>query len=183
MSEQSLLELGTFAVESGKLIVSDPCYAEDVWCCNAVEQVRCGTWSAEAEVRDEGEWGQRIAVLRAKAAIQPAKLPEPDIAPFAVAVDSGQAGIFDARYYRNSDMIRPTTGVRNDDPDAWYWFCCNVTLSQLQAGVIPYGAVSSSGYGDGCYECRIYRDQAGLAFRIEIIYIEDEEECEDDEED
>lgn len=183
MSEQNTLELGTFEIESGKMIVSDPCYEIDLWCCNTIERVRCGTWLAEADVRDEGEWGSRIAVLRAQTVMQPKKLPEPEVAPFEVGVDSAQAGLFDALHYRNSNMIRRLTGVESDDPDLWYAHCCEITLSRLQAGVIPYGAVSSSGYGDGAYECRIYRDQAGEAFRVEIIFIGDEdEEWEEDEE-
>ncbi len=36
-----------------------------------------------------------------------------------------------------------------DNP--WYTACCNLTLSSVGAGVIPYGAVSSSGLGDGSY--------------------------------
>lgn len=47
------IDLGTFEVISGKLVVSDPCYAEDLWCCNALENVRNGVWNAHAIYDDD----------------------------------------------------------------------------------------------------------------------------------
>ena len=180
MSECSTRDLGSFEVTSGSIIVSDPCYEKDVWCCNSIEQVKCGTWTAEVDIHDEGEWGWRIAVLRIQAAIPPKVLPSPESAPFAVAVDSGQAGFFDAMHYRDSEMLRKKTGSKSTDPDLWYWHCCQITLSPQQAGVLPYGVVSSSGFGDGAYECLIYRNACGEAIRVEIIFIEDASENEED---
>lgn len=180
MSECLTMDLGSFEVISGRLVVSDPCYEKSVWCCNTIEKVRCGTWTAQVDIHDEGEWGHRIAVLRIQAAIPPKVLLSPDTAPFEVAVDSGQAGFFDELYYRDSDMLRKQTGVKSTDPDLWYWHCSNITLSPQQAGVMPYGVVASSGFGDGAYECLVYRDACGEAVRLEVIFIDEESEDEED---
>jgi hypothetical protein len=73
--------------------------------------------------------------------------------PF-VGVDSGQAGIFDASNYRNDNVIvgMPENAHICGKLDKFYGACCDVTLGDVGAGVIPFGFVSSSGWGDGGYE-------------------------------
>ena len=55
--------------------------------------------------------------------------------------------------------------------EAWYWHCCQITGSRLQAGVLPYGLVSSTGFGDGAYPCTLYCDPAGYIVKVEIEFI------------
>lgn len=72
---------------------------------------------------------------------------------FEVGVDSGQAGFFDDAVF----------AVHNGGYDEA--FCdkaYDITLSNKKAGVMLNGVVSSSGYGDGGYECTYY-------FFLEII--------------
>lgn len=40
---KTLVEFGTFCVESGELVLSDPCYVLDVWCLKKVDGVKNGT--------------------------------------------------------------------------------------------------------------------------------------------
>jgi len=44
-------KLGEFNIESGKVVVSDPCYDLDVTCLKVLENVKKGKWIAEAEER------------------------------------------------------------------------------------------------------------------------------------
>jgi hypothetical protein len=69
----------------------------------------------------------------------------------------------------------PGTTVNSNDPGAlWYMRCCHLTLTKLAAGVLPYGVVASSGYGDGSYDCYVGRSSEGKIVRVEIEFIPEE---------
>jgi hypothetical protein len=102
-------------------------------------------------------------------------------APFEVGVDSGQCGIYDEDYYRQYH-------TEDDCNEDWYEEVCNLTD--------PFGTkddkcvVSSSGYGDGGYDCFLLRDKNNEVVGFQIVFIEDEDyddedydEYEDEEED
>lgn len=59
-----------------------------------------------------------------------------------VPVDSGQAGIYDA----NQDY-----GGGDGEDQEWYDLNSSITTTDIGAGVLPSGVVSSSGGGDGIY--------------------------------
>jgi hypothetical protein len=91
-----------------------------------------------------------------------------------VGVDSGQAGFFDLDTYR---ALCADQAVK----EKFYDEVCDLTLADSSWGVHPSGAVSSSGYGDGGYECLVRRVD-GLVVEAIIIYISEyEEEDEEDE--
>ena len=165
-----------FEVESGKIVVSDPCYDVPSFSIEAKE----GTWIADYE-KD----GVRIKELRATySGVLVHNLDWEDKA--TIGVDSGQAGIFDKNIFRNDDVV-------DEEPDFWsgykehsksiggeYWYasCVDIALSEESAGTLKGGAVSSSGYGDGGYEVDVaYKD--GKAVGVRIIFIPDSEcvEC------
>lgn len=54
---------------------------------------------------------------------------------------------------------------------SWYTACCRLTLSKQMAGVIPYGAVSSSGVGDGRYDCFVRRESNGEGVMACLLYM------------
>ena len=58
-----------------------------------------------------------------------------------------------------------------DFDDVWYTACCHLTLGDVEAGVIPYGAVSASGYGDGSYDCFVRRELNGEGYMACILYL------------
>lgn len=60
--------------------------------------------------------------------------------------------------------------------DLWYSSCCDLTLSEIGAGVIPGGAVSSSGYGDGGYVASISTDDNSEIVAIRIVFISEDDE-------
>lgn len=174
------LELGEFLVLSGKLAVSDPCYDTDVKYRGDLENVMNGTWHASAVEMQTGSWGRRIARLIAvHENYADEKMSKGQCVGFEVGVDSGQAGLFDASHYRDDSVIPNAKPLLNEEPAAiWYKHCCDITLSPLSAGVLPYGVVSSSGYGDGGYDCFICRNEYGQIIRAEIEFIPEEDDDE-----
>lgn len=95
MQSEDQLDLGTFEVVSGRLIVTDPCYSEDLWCCHALETVRNGTWNAHVAYDGDSSYPHVICLIveHESAESLPAIMED---ASFSVGVDSGQAGFFDA---------------------------------------------------------------------------------------
>lgn len=155
-AELEIIELGTFELTREVLIVSDPCYDVQTGCLGHIFDAKLGIWKATVGIKDEGEWGRRVAFLAAFHSDSPdiSELASHE-AGFAVGVDSGQAGIFDCNHYRDNDLFPGQNEGSFGDP--WYSYCCNQTLkTEHQAGVIPYGAVATSGYGDGAYQCFYY---------------------------
>lgn len=171
--------LGTFNVASGRLMVSDPCYERDVWCMGIIQNVMNGEWDASIEVDKVPDWGERVHRLYATHTAYPADvMGEWSEADFQVGVDSGQAGIFDEALYPQGD-----TGEYGD-LDTFYGRACAATHDEKDqnkhGGVIKEGVVSSTGFGDGSYTCRVYRDQNGVCTVVSITFIEDEDEDEEE---
>jgi len=175
--KQEVQELGTFEVRSGKLIVSDPCYDREIVNREKtiLENVLNGNWVSEIVVFDEGTWGKRVGYLIANS-INHICSNDWQAEKFTVGVDSGQVGIFDEPQYHGGDDDF-------DDENGWYRMCCNHTLGEIKyatckiAGTIAGGVVSSSGYGDGCYECSTIKvDDKIVAVRIDFGLEEEDED-------
>ena len=175
-----IIDLGSFEMVSDRMAVSDPCYDADVWCRGELEDVLPGTWEASVIKRDEGEWGMRAARLIAvhKEYVD-CDVGPMTLAPFEIGVDSGQAGLFDCLHYRDDTVAVEHPNVsRKDAGKLWYMQCCCRTLTREAAGVMPYGVVASSGYGDGSYDCFYGGNSDGKIVRVEIEFIPEEEEDE-----
>lgn len=162
--------LGTFEIVSGRMAVSDPCYKPNDFGYGVLRNVKKGVWEACVMLKDCGEWGVRVAGLRVRHQDAGIPISKDDTrrARFMVGVDSGQAGFFDEEHYDDSSLI---DSFRHNFGSPWYNRCCDLTLGEDQAGVLPYGAVSSSGYGDGGYDCRYKTNADGEIdyARIEFI--------------
>lgn len=179
-AKEKVHELGTFAVESGNLIVSDPCYQPPKATAKntingLLSNAKLGTWKAEVSKIDAGEWGRRCAELRVHHQDHPSAAADQWLtATFIIGVDAGQAGVFDQRVYGNDATI-PKDFFAMEQPlvpeTMWYSMCCQHTLSELSAGVVPGGAVSSSGYGDGAYECFYRVNNAAEVVGVTIVFL------------
>jgi hypothetical protein len=186
-----------FSVTSGKMVCSDPCYSIPTWCQGVIENVKNGKWEAGIATSDEGSRGERIThlwVYNLDAAIKNPSLVS-DIEnyrghklPFSGGVDSGQFGFFDFAHYRNDESAKDLTKYNfrenfdQESGDQWYRACCNITLTDESWGVLPFGTVSSSGYGDGSYIVKGIKDDNGeyVAFCVEYIGQYDEDDEDDD---
>lgn len=196
-----------FLVSSGKVIVTDPCYDKDIWCNEVLENVAKGWWNANVVQAKIGKMGHRICEIEAELVERyPSSTAGKDSAIIheqkiigniqdsedweeistSIGVDSGQAGFFDIEYFKDEDIV--TKELKEEikqlgfieSNDQWYGMSCIKTLSTARWGIIPFGAVASSGYGDGSYKLYIKRflDEI-IAMKIvfipvKIIEVEDE---------
>jgi hypothetical protein len=169
-TEPYIRKAGSFAVKSGKLRVSDPCYSRDTWCAGVLDNVENGEWSAEALMFPDamtGNWGTRVAELRVFNGEEPeSEWIKSDI---HVGVDSGQGSFFDDSEYP-------------EDPgdyhgDTFYSKCCGLSNP---VGTMECGVVSSSGYGDGGYDCHYKVNNAGNIVAAKITFILENEEEEEE---
>lgn len=181
--------IGEFTLTQPVLRVSDPCYEKDCWAGDVLKDCLTGIW--EAAVDYDNSWGKRVSMLAIRHESGPQfsvfSNPRRDIqvedTSLIAGVDSGQCGFFDETYYRDDKVCE---GANDPSPDRgsygepWYTLCCHITLSEDQAGTIPYGAVSSSGYGDGSYEVFVTRDRSGYINGAAIMFIDDPEEDDED---
>jgi hypothetical protein len=174
-----LTEIGRFQVESGAIVLSDPCYdVGEVRTLGASVSARTGAWIAAVRLVDLDGWGRRSVELHARHD----SLPGTEGVAWVrqkglIGVDSGQAGVFDAKQFRSKDAV-PKGHRWKDKPvvpdDPWYSLCCEQTLGEMQAGVIPFGAVSSAGVGDGAYEWDLLQ-AGGQAVALRIVFIPENE--------
>lgn len=177
------VELGEFEVTGSRLFASDPAYAEPSADAPGLmadlKNVRAGTWRATAINFEAGPKDVRCAELVAyhKSHFHPESCkwkPQESV----VGVDSGQAGFFDPKYAQNSSVVPKDYHWHQEimDPEnRWYSLCCDMTLSDKQAGVIPFGVVASSGYGDGGYACFTCLDKDGKVQGVRMVFISQED--------
>lgn len=93
----------------------------------------------------------------------------------SIGVDSGQAGIFDYDSFRNDSLVNTETKFKLSDKeegDLWYELCCDKTLyTEEGAGIVPYGAVSRSGIGDGMYDVFTMKENKEIVgIKIEFLF-------------
>ena len=180
------INLGKFDIESGVVRVSDPCYDKSTWCAGTISNVKRGVWVAKAVKSDDNRVSRLVAIHKDHLG-EMANWKEEKI---DVGVDSGQCGIYDDKYFKDDSVFterskrdrRYSEAICDDEP--WYSWNCDITLAEPCAGVIPFGCVSSSGYGDGSYVCRT-ASHGKKVIAIELDYLTelDEIDEEDDIED
>lgn len=147
-----------FNVTSKRLACSDPCYESP----EVEVRAKNGTWAARALVSKDRSWGRRIGRLEAKH-LDYDKTRPCEVKVYRPGVDSGQFGVFDGGMYH-----------AGDDED-FYGLCCDATLGKDQCGGVRGGFVSSSGFGDGVYECEV-SSVDGEAVKVVVTFIEGETE-------
>jgi len=146
-----------------EVIVSDPCYTIPTWCQIKLNNVLPGDYHPFVQKSTEFGWGNRchrLGVIH-NDYIANHKLSW-RVNPGEVGVDSGQAGIFCKTGYRNDELAESITTpeinfdiTRDGEGDVWYEKMCKFTLSDKQWGSYDTGVVSSSGIGDGGYDCLV----------------------------
>lgn len=180
-------KVGSFTVENG-IIISDPSYKFDVNKYSkgfkiqdyfTKEKVKQGEWNGYIEIDEKSG---RVAVLRACHSDLSAE--ELDKCKWeqcngSIGVDSGQAGIYDSMYFRDNSLVGDyplAKYITNIDKkgEKWYSMCCQQTYDEndfsKRAGIIPYGVVSSSGWGDGCYDYSV-NIQNNIVQAVEILFM------------
>jgi hypothetical protein len=179
--EDKLLREGYFPKEkmgqitlSGKLRITDPCYEPDTWCAGLLNvkpgQYDCYQYKHNhiwEPFREGDKYSNDTRVgaieIRHKSANKPVFNQRLDN---SIGVDSGQAGFFDQAYYDE---------MKTGDEETWYDRVCGVTYNpkdERRAGTIDNkGFVSSSGYGDGGYDCFVSKNAEGEIDALLLVYI------------
>ena len=183
------MENRKFEVTSGKMVLSDPCYELGTWCQGVAENVKNGTWVGVLEQSDEGAWGVRNSILismnveamKKNPLLERELMSSGDLINWG-GVDSGQFGHFDYANYRKDENAIDVPKVWEDEwesqeGDKFYRACCYQTLETEDSfGVVPFGVLSSSGYGDGSYPTYGIKDENGEWVGFMTIFIGDEDE-------
>jgi hypothetical protein len=105
---RDIQSIGNFIIESGKIIVSDPCYETrgGNW-QSLFENVKKGEWKAYIIETDGSSWGVRVGEIFAIHS----DYELDDInwnRGSTIGVDSGQAGIYDLKYYKDDKCVSGT---------------------------------------------------------------------------
>ena len=182
-------QIGSFEMTDTIMRVSDPCYDTTTWCCGTIPNCLTGQWDSAVVYSDEGIMGQRIALLVAKhsGSVHSFDLCDKiradeeniyysagwEVCGFEVGVDSGQAGFFDEAHYQDESVFAGHPAPHVSYGGLWYSHCCDRTLSEDQAGTIPYGVISCSGYGDGGYTALMHKTAGGQVDCVAIVYLAD----------
>lgn len=147
-----------------EVVISDPCYTIPTWCQYKTDKVLPGQYHTFVERNNRFGWGMRntgLLAVHQDFVSQPLKFRR--ITAADIGVDSGQAGIFDLKSYRNddvfmnevSDFAKKYRGNNNGEGEQWYCHMADRTLSDIGWGTYSHGVVSSSGIGDGSYVLKV----------------------------
>lgn len=142
------------------VIVSDPCYSDEVWCQMKLSNVLPGEYRTFCKKTEVEDWGNRVSMLMVVHSDH--EFEDLEWEPAGnIGVDSGQAGIFSKSQYRDDnqnvqlgdgDISFFSEGFFQKSGDRWYTKVCSHTLGERHWGTFKNGAVSSSGFGDGGYD-------------------------------
>ncbi|VWX34547.1 SMI1/KNR4 family protein [Exiguobacterium oxidotolerans] len=147
--------IGRFTVEGTKLITTDPYYGleEDTELQLILSNVKSGSWTA-ATIYTEDEWVKQLLVFEGDKK-RSGKWHRQEQ---SIGVDSALVGIFDLTAYRQNHAVEFEAVVSSDD----------------QAGIVSFGAVSTSGFGDGLYDVDIQYDVSRQIVGVRVNFAEDE---------
>ncbi|WP_224372658.1 hypothetical protein [Hyalangium versicolor] len=162
--------VGEFELPSGQARVSDPGYEKSSDFGVKVFAAKSGKWRAAIRRSYEKELGVRVAELMVlHDSVKPERILWTD-SGLKVSVDSGTAGVFDDGRYRDDGLVTPQPQEKSAEPgESWYEkFVMGLYVKHVDAQTIPFGVVSSAGFGDGGYRCFV---SYGLDKKVEAIRI------------
>jgi len=176
-----------FDILSGQVFVSDPCHEANSDCQLVLSNVKIGQWIMKMKKDQRTNRVSELECFINGKSILGSALNE--TLAGKIWVDSGQAGVFDSQYYKNDfiasgiKLLSPDSPIADEKEGAgavWYSLCCDKTLADEYdgGGTIPFGALASSGWGDGHYDVYIRKTPDEQIVSIRIIFINDaDEEC------
>jgi hypothetical protein len=167
-----------FNVTSGELVIGDPLYTINPpkWSTGIIK-AKNGIWEAKPVYFCDKQLRTRISEIYAynlEAAFKQHSLIDdlqsaPPL-PFINGVESGQLGYFDRSGYRKDDEYGTV----------WYITLLQITLSEMAFGVIPDGAVASTGYGENSFSTQGIFNEDGECIALRTVFITEQVDDEDD---
>ena len=155
------IKLGSFHVVENKIVVADPSYEYGDFGTLILHDVLAGKYYANIKTADN-------LVTSLNIFHSDYKNIELKFSFYGeIAVDSGQAGFFDEKYFVESQ------GGTFSDVNSFYGLACAITMSPKQSGIMKKkGVVSSSGFGDGFYKVLVIRNSDRKIVSAKILFIE-----------
>lgn len=184
---QYTVKIGDFQQISDKMFVSDPLFDYEpkehepnsfLWKLNMViENVLPGCYQVVLLINKNEKYRNAVLVCMH----QSMEDSEKKINQYewkkigTIGVDSGQAGIYDLKHYRDDSIISDNNDeTSKETSDKWYQMNCDLTIKPTDfAGAISHGAVSRSGHGDGMYDVSIVKNDDDKVVMVKIFFIEE----------
>jgi hypothetical protein len=145
----------SFTIQSESMVISDPIYPKSIWCSATVDNVMNGTWNVLAiKTNDIPNRGVRIKEL---IVMHESHKEVPEFIHTLhdeFGVDGASFGFFDEKHYQNAESLKGVELISREPDsvtDLWHLYCRDRAFCEEDYGVLPYGVVSTSGLGDGCY--------------------------------
>lgn len=140
----NLEQFGTFKCNTGVLRVADGCYDPNVWCIGWLTHVKTGDYLAFKIIeKEEGRVSHIVIIHKDKYAALVKKgakaLNLPDLLEETIGVDAGMAGFMDASHLTGEDKL--------------YDKICETLGNEGDCYCDKSCAITTSGYGDGSYQC------------------------------
>ena len=171
------VKIGECGVDSGQLMIMDPCYVASEWLGrNDAKDVECRFWG-----RDHEEMAE---VLKADG-MTVEKVEEPHV--WRVSQDGWSPSDIQTRIRNHSgdkeSGLWVVTDVRREST---YDKCCDLTTGRNQGGQLHYkrghagmGVVSRTGFGDGVYDVFThivdFGDLGERVAKLEVVLVPEEE--------
>lgn len=185
MLEKGIHEIGKIKIKD-KLVVSDPCYSLNDWTIILNDML-------EGNYKCFFERGDSYRIFESWIVHENYNTKKDEIEEIKdyIGVDSAQAGFFNYDYFKeNSELSKKDKDKYNEE---YYYKICDLTYQYFEEIKDKYFScgitekneafVSSSGYGDGSYDCFIKRNKDGKIIAVKIVFIEYDDEDEEFEED
>lgn len=142
-------EIGRISI-AGKIDVTDPCYARDVWCRMNDVEIKKGEYTAAVWMH-----GKTVGILGIYyGGVIPDQAKKEHLGE--IGVDAGLAG-----------FLMAGTEISNEE---WPSFCDRIFASKKDAWLFDFGVVSVSGEGDGGYDVYAYRTNGEIT-AVEIYFL------------
>ncbi len=168
--------LGSYPLTTGRAYITDPAYRDDT-SLRLLVKVQRGTWQAAIDLRDERDLGMRVAeLITAHESVDVAAVTW-QVEDFVLGVDSGTAGVFDVDHFHvdaegRADVREQARRDGWDDGEAWYQ---SLVMDAIESGtsnrVLPHGVITSTGFGDGGYDCYTARNKRKEVIAVRLVFL------------
>lgn len=149
------IEIGTFELLSGTLVVGDPCQQElGPGGPSDLVEARSGSWTVSYSATDSAPGAlQAVHGFAAPDVLRWVEAPRP------LTVDSGRVGVIDERFYRPEDY-------------RWSDRCRRLAATHPFAGIFPAGTVSATYFGEGRYPLLLARGVDDRVLGVRVLFLD-----------
>ena len=161
MAKNKLELVGHVGVDSGQVLIVDPCYISQ--------------WVPESETNRGEFWGgDKVAVAaRLKEVYPELVLEKKPTGQIMIRANSEVSGPGIVERIKHVMKAYDLNGLAYQEKgDSSYWECCDQTLTEKGAGTVMGGLAlaSTTGVGDGVYPVYAERDQDGRIMALTIRF-------------